>query len=401
MTSGPVEPRPAATVVLLRPGPDGLEVLLTRRPPSMAFAPDMFVFPGGAVDDEDTEPALLARGDPGAVPAEVAAIRELFEEAGVLLATGGSVAERSAARVALVRGETTFRAVVEALDLRLATALLTPLSRWVTPPSMPRRFDARFYAAAFPANAAVTYEGEEVVDDVWLRPAEALEAMAEGRLAMWLPTSSTLQQLEHAGSIEAIRERLTPGPAGEVVVEEMATDVVRIEMPSGGGVDGQPVNAYLIGRSSFVLVDPGDPTGPGLDRAVSEAARRGGLIESICLTQASPDHAGGAEALREALQVPVFVGPGGGRHLPYPTTELAEGDRLGPLIAVLTPGPRPNHVAFIFAGGEFAISGDLDGVRGARSIHAPTDETAWTASIERLRAMAPGARWLGGHPRTA
>jgi len=398
MTSAPVEPRPAATVVLLRPGPDGLEVLLTRRPPSMAFAPDMFVFPGGRVDDADAEPALLAHGDPRAAPAEVAAIRELFEEAGVLLAVGGSAAERAAARVALVRGETTFAALAESLDLHLATASLMPLSRWVTPPSMARRFDARFYAAAFPADAAVTYQGEEVVDDVWLRPAEALEAMAEGRLAMWLPTSSTLQQLEHVRSIEGIRERLVSGPIGEVVVEELAPGVVQIEMPSGGGVDGQPINAYLVGRSSFVLVDPGDPTGPGLDRAVSEAARRGGSIEAVCLTQASPDHAGGAEALREQLGVPVLVGPGGGRHLPYPTTEVAEGDTVGTLAAVLTPGPRPDHLAFVVDGRDFVLSGDLDGVRGARSIHGPTDGAAWRGSVQRLRAKALRARWLGGHP---
>jgi glyoxylase-like metal-dependent hydrolase (beta-lactamase superfamily II)/8-oxo-dGTP pyrophosphatase MutT (NUDIX family) len=341
---------------------------------------------------------VLARGDPGAAPAEVAAIRELFEEAGVLLAIGGSAAERAGARLALLRGETSFPAVAESLDLRLATASLTPLSRWITPPTMPRRFDARFYAAALPADAAVTFEGEEVVDDVWLRPAEALEAMAEGRLAMWLPTSSTLQQLEHARSIEEISERLTPRPPGEVVVEELAPDVVRIEMPSGGGVDGQPVNAYLVGRSSFVLVDPGDPTGPGLDRAVSEAARRGGSIEAICLTQASPDHAGGAEALSEQLGVPVFVGPGGGRHLPYATTEVAEGDAIGPLVAVITPGPRKDHVAFVASESDIVLCGDLDGVRGARSIHGPTDGAAWRASVWRLRAKSLRARWLGGHP---
>jgi glyoxylase-like metal-dependent hydrolase (beta-lactamase superfamily II)/8-oxo-dGTP pyrophosphatase MutT (NUDIX family) len=395
-----VEPQPAATVVLLRAGVDGLEVLLTRRPPSMAFAPDMFVFPGGRVDDADGEPALLARGDPGTTPAEVAAIRELFEEAGVLLAVGGSAADRVVARLALVRGATSFPAIAESLDLRLATASLTPLSRWITPPSMPRRFDARFFAAAFPADAAVTYESDEVVDDVWIRPVEALEAMAEGRLAMWLPTSSTLQQLEHVGSMEEIRERLAPGSRGEVVVEELAPDVVRIEMPSGGGVDGQPVNAYLVGGSSIVLVDPGDPTGPGLDRALAEAARRGGSIEAICLTQASPDHAGGAEALREQLGVPVFVGPGGGRHLPYPTTEVGEGDAVGPLVAAITPGLRPDHLAFI-VGGALVLSGDLDGVRGARSIPGPTEQAVLDESVRRLRAMAPGARWLGGHPAVA
>src|SRR6187402_1831496 len=114
----PAVPRPAATVVLLRPGPDGPEILLTQRPASMAFAGDLFVFPGGRVDDDDTDDRF------GGSPLEVAAIRELFEEAGVLLAQrwDGRPLEQVAiagAHRALVFGETTFRAVVEAPDLRL------------------------------------------------------------------------------------------------------------------------------------------------------------------------------------------------------------------------------------------------------------------------------------------
>ena len=126
---------------------------------------------------------------------------------------------------------------------------------------MPRRFDARFFAAAFPEGAEVTLVGDEVLAQAWHGPIDALESMAAGDIGMWLPTSTTLMQLEHANSIEDIAERLTPGPLGEVVVDVVAADVIRIEMPAGGGVAGQPINAYLVGRASFVLVDPGDPTG--------------------------------------------------------------------------------------------------------------------------------------------
>jgi glyoxylase-like metal-dependent hydrolase (beta-lactamase superfamily II)/8-oxo-dGTP pyrophosphatase MutT (NUDIX family) len=412
-----VVPRPAATVVLVRPGVGGLEVLLTHRPATMAFAPDMQVFPGGRVDAADADSALAGRsvlsadsaaervgGDlepVTALAAHIAAIREAFEEVGVLLADHSPAADLVAARSRLLAEPASFPAIAEALDLRLRTDLLIPLSRWVTPPSMPRRFDARFFAAAFPEDADVTLVGDEVVAQAWHRPLDALESMAHGGLGMWLPTSTTLMQLAYAGSIDDIEARLAPARLGETVVEVLAEDVVRIEMPAGGGVAGQPVNAYLVGRAAFVLVDPGDPTGDALDRAVEEARTLGGRIEAVALTHVDADHAGGAEAIAEPLEVPVLVGPGGGRHLPYETREVADGEVIDAgdvtLRVVATPGPRPDHVAFVVGEGELVIAGDLDGGRGARSILRPPDEAAWQRSVAVLRSVAPRARWLPGH----
>jgi glyoxylase-like metal-dependent hydrolase (beta-lactamase superfamily II) len=218
---------------------------------------------------------------------------------------------------------------------------------------------------------------------------------------MWLPTSTTLEQLAHASSIEEIGERLAPGRLGEVVVEDVAADVTRIEMPAGGGVAGQPVNAYLIGRTELVLVDPGDPTGDALDRAIEVVAVRRGRIAAIALTHADPDHAAGAEAVAEQLGIAVLVGPGGGRFLPYETQELGDGEVVGlgdvPLRVVATPGPRSDHVAFVVGEGSDVIAGDLDGVRGVRSILGPPDEAAWQRSVAALRSVAPEARWLPGH----
>ena len=425
-----MEARPAATVVLLRPGPSGLRALLTRRPATMAFASDMHVFPGGRVDAADADVGLAARsvrtaeeaslvlgGDLNpvvALAAHIAAIRELFEEAGVLLATvgdgtpdatvgdGAPDIDLAAARTAMLRGETDLPALATRLDLRLRTDLLVPLSRWVTPSDFRRRFDARFFAAQLPAGVEPTFEGDEVAGHVWLRPTDALEAMAEGRLAMWLPTTATLQQLEHVGSLTEIADRLAPGLLGMATVETLTAEVTRIQMPAGGGVAGQPVNAYLVGRRRFVLVDPGDPTGPALDAAADLAARRGGAIEAIALTHVEPDHAAGAEALAERLAIPVFCGPGGGRPLPYPVLELTDltvlpaGDVV--LRAVATPGPRADHFAFVIGDGSLLISGDLVGPRGARAVFGPPDDRAWQASRARLKDIGAGARWLPGHP---
>lgn len=419
MTAETVEARPAATVVLLRPGPAGLEALLTQRPATMAFAADMHVFPGGRVDPADADPSFAARsivspveaaaalgGDLApdvALAAHLAAVRELFEEAGVLLAeTAAPAGAIAAGRSALLRGEATLASLAAELDLRLRTDLLAPLSRWVTPPGLPRRFDARFFAAVLPDAIEPSFEGGEVVAHAWLRPADALAAMADGRFLMWLPTSATLQQLEHARSIEEIRARLAPRSLGAIAVEELSPEVTRIVMPAGGGVAGQPVCAYLVGRRRHVLIDPGDPTGPALDRALEVATGRGGVIEAVALTHVDPDHAAGAEAVAEQLAIPVLTGPGGGRPLPYPVRELADLEVLDagdvPLRAIRAPGPRPDHVAFLVGDGALVVTGDLDGVRGARSIPGPPDAPAWASSLERVGLLAPAARRLPGHP---
>ena len=106
----------------------------------------------------------------------------------------------------------------------------------------------------------------------WVRPGDALDAMADGRIGLWLPTSSTLQQLEHVSDVADVAA-LAPGPLGPIVVDEPAPNILRIVMPAGGGVAGQPVCAYLVGRRRFVLVDPGDPTGPALEQC-SRGSRR-------------------------------------------------------------------------------------------------------------------------------
>lgn len=384
----------------------------------MAFAGGMHVFPGGRVDAADHDPGWAARspvtaeaaaarmgGDltpADALAAHVAAIREAFEEVGVLLADHRPGADLEAARDRLLAEPDAFPAIAAELDLRLHTDRLVALSRWVTPPTLPRRFDARFFAASIPDAADGSLVGDEVEALVWHRPADALEAMADGRIGLWLPTAATLQQLEHVADIDEVGERLAAARLGEVVVEVENDEVVRIEMPAGGGVPGQPVSAYLVGRRAFVLVDPGDPTGPALERAIEVAAERGGTIRAIALTHVDADHASGAEALAEMLGVPVHAGSHRARRVPYAVLPLGDGDRLDagdvPLRIVGTPGPTTDHLAFVVGDGRLAISGDLDGIRGARAVPGPADETRWRASIDRLRVVAPAARWLGGHP---
>ena len=132
------------------------------------------------------------------------------------------------------------------------------------------------------------------------------------------------------------------------------------------------------------------------------AAERGGTIRAIALTHVDPDHAAGAEAVAEQLAIEVVVGPGGGRPLPYAVRELADGEVVDagdvPLRVVATPGPRPDHLAFVIGDGQIVLSGDLDGRRGAHAMPGPGDEAAWAASRSRLDSFAPDSMRFGGHP---
>lgn len=409
----PAIPRPAATVALMRPSRGGFEVLLTQRPTTMAFAADVHVFPGGAIDAGDADPRAAARSRPASdsqeAAARVAAVRELFEEAGVLLADargawpgGDRVAE---ARAGLLDGTATIADVAEALDVDLRTDLLAPLSRWVTPPFVDRRFDVRFFAAQLPAAATPSFVGDEVVAHRWITPRAGLDERAAGTIGLWVPTSATLQQLEHVRTFDQIRERLGPRrPEGIRILDEVP-GVVRIVLPAAGAVEGQSVNAYLVGTRDLVAVDPGDPSDAAAETLLELARKRDATIVGVVLTHADPDHAAGAEALAGRIGVPIFAGPGAAHDLPHEIVALADGTRMPvgdiELTVLATPGPRADHIAL--AAGTFVLVGDLVGPGPSHSILGPPDTAAWGASLDRLAALGP-LRLLPGHgdpPRDA
>jgi glyoxylase-like metal-dependent hydrolase (beta-lactamase superfamily II)/8-oxo-dGTP pyrophosphatase MutT (NUDIX family) len=369
----------------------------------MAFAGDLFVFPGGRVDESDGDPRFSAS------PFEVAAIRELFEEAGVLLAARRDGARPDPAAVvgahrALVFGETTFPAVVDALELRLHPEVLAPIARWTTPPIMPRRFDTRFFVAELPADAEPTFLTEEIVSHRWLTARAGLDAMAAGELAMWLPTSATLQQLEFAADLAEVRRSIVPGELAAPRVTVERPGLTRVVLGSAGAVPGQTVNCYVVGDGECIVVDPGDPSDDAAEAIIGAAAAAGGRPVAIALTHVDPDHAAGAEALALRLDLPIVAGLGAGHDLPYVVRQLADGERIGAgsaeLEVVTTPGPRSDHVAYVVLGGSgdrpAILAGDLVGDRADQAILGPVDEPRADSSRARLRGFGP-ARLYPGH----
>jgi len=209
----PAQPRDAATVILLRPGAAGLEVLMLARARAMDFAPGAHVFPGGSLDPQDASvpwqgpaPHGLGVPDERARALACAAIRETFEESGVLLAVAAQAQPpardliRDAAqqlaqdRQDLLAGAVSFADVLTRHGLTLRADLLTPWTRWITPEAADRRFDTWFFVAAMPAGQAADASAESDSID-WLRPADALDGARAGRLTLLPPTAVALAEV--------------------------------------------------------------------------------------------------------------------------------------------------------------------------------------------------------------
>lgn len=231
--SPPVEPLPAATTILLRPGGDvcPFEVLLLQRPKSSSFAPGAYVFPGGRVDAADCTPDMLAmcvgvtpeaaykqmpdtESPEWALGHWVCGMREAFEEAGVFLAydADGGLHHISATKEDLLhevrrRVHSTrlpFGELLQASGLRLAADRLHYVAHWITPEFSPKRFDTRFFVAETPADMQAVHDGTELIGHEWLAPAEALRRHETGAFPMILPTIVTLRHLAAHESIAEV-----------------------------------------------------------------------------------------------------------------------------------------------------------------------------------------------------
>jgi 8-oxo-dGTP pyrophosphatase MutT (NUDIX family) len=220
-------PRPASTVVLLRPSAARFEVFLVRRSDSVAFMGGAHVFPGGRVDPADqildtreltdgAESSAVRMSDVSleeAIAHHVAALRELFEEAGVLLARrngkivtidGDSHNRFTAHRHNLLAGTTSFADIVSAEGLRLAIDELTYFAHWVTPEVEIKRFDTRFFVARAPKGQTPVHDDGETIHSEWLDPAEAIERGRGEEIALPPPTWTTLRALAKFDSIDAV-----------------------------------------------------------------------------------------------------------------------------------------------------------------------------------------------------
>lgn len=233
----PAPARPAATVVLLRPGPAGPEVYVLRRLAAMVFG-GVYAFPGGSVDPSDDPevrrpdwPQRLGQTAAAARAVVGAAVREIFEETGVLLAGPNGMEEggaEEADRLALIRREATLSEILARRGLRLRDDALAPWARWITPEFEPRRFDTYFFVAALPAGQEPRNVSGEADRTLWITPADALAGYADKSLTMLPPTVAVLRDLAAYDRVQDVLAAAATRDAARPVMP-------RIELTADGG----------------------------------------------------------------------------------------------------------------------------------------------------------------------
>ncbi len=395
-------PRPAATLVLLREGAEGPEVLLTTRPKHLRFMGGAAVFPGGATSRADQDSrweALSARSpqdaaralgmdDPeAALGAFVSALREAFEEVGFLLADG--------ARELLQRADAEdpgrFLDRCEALGIRLRTDLLSPAGRWVTPLGAPVRFDVHFFVAQAAADWAPRPDPREVERCWWSRPADALADLGAGRLMMAPPTIEMLQRLDGHRSVADMEGSLREAPVGASggLISVRLSPLVHVVLaPNPGIMTGPGTNTYIVGSGPTCVIDPAVDDRHYLDALFAAA----GDVAAVLVTHRHSDHVGGVRGVveRARCEVRAFGSADAGGVAPNP---LGDGDVVsfggGSLVALHTPGHASDHVSFHLESAASLFAGDNILGEGTAVIAPPDGNMrAYIDSLRRLRDLS-------------
>ncbi|HSV51072.1 MAG TPA: MBL fold metallo-hydrolase [Burkholderiaceae bacterium] len=447
----PAPLRPAATVLLLRDTALGVEVLMTRRSMTASFAPGAYVFPGGGIDAADADAHGLAARRPGQsdihLTQAIAAIRESFEELGILLArrADGTPADRS--DIAALDRQAPFAAQCQARGLSLSADGVFVLAHWITDRDLPRRFDVPFLVARMPGGQTPVADETEQFEPVWVRPSEALKRHQAGQFFMIFPTIRTLERLQAFATVDAVlqacagevplwtscpRAGLLAGqearymehempygelamvcPDGQIVhALDWRTDqpvpllknVLRLTAPNPGVMTGPGTNSYLVGgpAAGYIAIDPGPNDPAHLQRLWNAAVNTegvGGNIRMIVCTHSHADHSPGAKPLQAlcAGKPPILGLPSAPTARPAsnfaPDRPLAHQELLvlesqgqtHSLQVIFTPGHAANHLCLVLLEDSLLFSGDHV-LNGSTTVIDPPDGdmTAYLDSLDLL-----------------
>jgi len=454
-------PRPAATLILLRVGPGGLETLMLQRTQSAAFLGGAYVFPGGSLDPGDAAPQRVlglseAQANQrlglagGALPYYVAAVRECFEEAGVLLAcdANGNPVLPARAEKLMERRASPFLELLEKESLYIPAGALAYYGHWITQPGRSRRFDTRFFVTLAPQGQEGAHDAAETVHHAWINPRQALERAERGEIELVHATRQTLTDLarfaqpraayEYAMSLVEIptnRACLAQGREGarifrrgdapyfEIhwsdpeesgqtsyelvpgVAKRLDRHTTRLIAPNPGMMTGPGTNTYLVGGDELAVIDPG----PAIDSHIEKILAAGRIRWIVC-THTHMDHSPAAAAIKQATGAKILGRPAPpGQDASFvPDQVLSDNQRVSlaglSLRAIHTPGHASNHLCYLLEDTRMLFTGDHV-MQGSTVIINPPDGDmrAYLASLERLleedvAILAPGHGYLIGEP---
>jgi ribonuclease/clavin/mitogillin len=437
-------PRSSASVVLWRNDPDrGLEVFWIKRAETLAFMGGWYAFPGGGIARTDVDigvegsPQGVEGADPyAALPEAVTqgidelgpilapglvagALRELFEETGLLLAAelgGGEVGADTPetlarAQEALLENGRDLPSILAEHEWRLDASSLVYAGRWLTPPLGPLRFDNRFFLLEWPFSRGqqpTIHPGEAELGE-WVTPAEGLRRWRGGEIVTAPPILHILEVLGEAGVEEGLASLRRPegvglGPFRRI---EFRPGVVLFPLATPTLPPAIFTNAYVLGTSEVVLIDPGSPFQRdsewlrlGLEALAEKHGRR---VSAIWLTHHHPDHVGGVEAARRSLGVPVLAHPATAERLAAAGIgvdgELVDsqrvvlaGDPPFPVRVIHTPGHARGHLCFLDETYGSLIAGDMVAGLGTIVIDPPEGNMDdYLSSLDKLLDLSPQA----------
>jgi 8-oxo-dGTP pyrophosphatase MutT (NUDIX family) len=242
-----VEPRLAATVIVLRDGAAGPEIFMVVRHHEIDFASGALVFPGGRLEPGDLELAQDARCcsgpavEPGALALRVAAVRETYEECGILLARPRGTSDLiTAEQLPAFDPKRPFAALIREEQLVLATDLLLPFAHWITPPFVNKRFDTHFFLARAPGDQTGLHDGREAVDSLWISPRQALDDAEAGRFTLVFATARNLWKLSRFETVAAALDAARVSPIVTVMPELVTLEAGRgLKIPAAADYGGE------------------------------------------------------------------------------------------------------------------------------------------------------------------
>ncbi|MCP3963816.1 MAG: MBL fold metallo-hydrolase [bacterium] len=433
-------PRPSAAVVPWRRDSEGrIEVYWVRRSPALRFMGGWHAFPGGGLERDDAAVGVavapvgvtdstFTSPDPGIDNEQadlhgpdlppglaVCAIRELFEETGLLLAQelladepDAPAVDLASDRQRLLDGAVPFGELVATNGWALTAAPLVFAGRWLTPPLAPMRFDNRFFLLEWSREQTPQPDlmGSELDHGEWIRPEYALERWLSGEVLTAPPILHILRVLAEEGPVDGLPRLRDPSEAslGPLRRVEFRPGVILLPLLTPTLPPATHTNAYVLGRRDAVLVDPATPIPSEIERLRSALAalhEQGRRITAIWLTHHHPDHIGAVDAMRRDLQVPVCAHPLAKEALARRgiriDRELRDGQRVDlgdgspfPVRIVHTPGHTRGHLCFFDETYRTLIAGDLVSTLSTIVIHPPEGEMdAYLDSLDRAVDLEP------------